>query len=189
MGAKKVDSISCPNQMRKYGIYVDERPRILFPDIESAQSIIADEITLPLLLKGPLAYLPIRRPTKYEVQDTNLQHIVLTSPHGWDPYGVDCFSSTDNTQNLYQSCQVSTFLSRPLHQLNILYTTKHRSITPEDLMSRWGIGLETSRRTLRSTYQEYTRSADNLTRRFKTARVHSRYRQLTGPYSQFYMDT
>ena len=28
-----------------------------------------------------------------------------------------------------------------------------------------------------------------MTRRFKTARVHSRYRQLTGPYSQFYMDT
>ena len=136
MGAKKVDSISCPNQMRNYGIYVDECPRILFPDIESAQSLIADEITLPLLLKGPLAYLPIRRPTKHEVQDTNLQHIVLTSPHGWDPYGVDCFSSTNDTRNLYRGCQVSTFLSRPLHQLNLLNTTKHRSITPEDLMSR-----------------------------------------------------
>ena len=56
-------------------------------------------------------------------------------------------------------------------------------------MRRWGIGIDTARRTLKSTYQEYTRSADNLTRRFKTARVHSRYRSLTGPYSQFYMDT
>ena len=52
-------------------------------------------------------------------------------------------------------------------------------------MRRWGKDIDTARRTLKSTYQEYTRSADNLTRRFKTARVHLRYRQLMEPYSHF----
>ena len=70
-----------------------------------------------------------------------------------------------------------------------LRTSRKGSITPENLAFCWGIGINAARLTLQSTYQEYTRSADNLTRRFKTARVHSRYRQLHGPYSQFYMDT
>ena len=56
-------------------------------------------------------------------------------------------------------------------------------------MIRQGIGRERASKTLNSTFQEYTRSTDNLTRRFKTAQVHSRYRQLSGPYSQFYIDT
>ena len=49
--------------------------------------------------------------------------------------------------------------------------------------------METAKQTLTTTWQEYTRSTDNLVRRFKTARVHSRYRQLLGPYSTFYTDT
>ena len=189
MGAKKVDSIACPNQMRMNGIYVNDLPRSLFPDIDKAQTIIADEMRMPLSFNGPLAYLNIRRPTKLEVSNCDLQRIELTSPHGWDPYGVDSLSTLNQQSRPFQVCQVSNYLSSTLRTLFILNTSKNNSITPEDLMRRWGIGIDTARRTLQSTYQEYTRSADNLTRRFKTARVHSRYRQLMGPYSQFYMDT
>ena len=63
LGDKKIDSIVCPNQMQLHGIYVDERPRTLFPGIDSAQTIVADEITMPLKLKRSLPYLPTRRPT------------------------------------------------------------------------------------------------------------------------------
>ena len=38
------------------------------------------------------------------------------------------------------------------------------AISPEDLVSRWGIGVETVRLTLQSTYQEYTRETKNLSR-------------------------
>ena len=48
MGAKKVDSIACPNQMRMNGIYVNDLPRSLFPDIDKAQTIIADDMQMPL---------------------------------------------------------------------------------------------------------------------------------------------
>ena len=55
-------------------------------------------------------------------------------------------------------------------------------------MLRWGIGIQTARLILASTYQEYTRATDALTRRLKTSRSHSRYSSLQGPYSQFYTD-
>ena len=70
-----------------------------------------------------------------------------------------------------------------------LSTIQRQTISDEDLMKRWGVGKETARQTLHATWQEYTRSTDNLTRRFKTTRVHSRYRQLLGPYSVFNTDT
>ena len=56
-------------------------------------------------------------------------------------------------------------------------------------MRRWGIGIDTTRRTLKSTYLEYNRPVDNLTPHFKTAKINSRYRKLIELYSQFYMNT
>ena len=93
MGAKKVNSIACPNRMRMNGIYDNNLPRSLFPDIGKAQTIIADEIQMPLSFNGPLAYLNIRRLTKLEVSNCDLQRIELTLPRGWDPYGVDSLST------------------------------------------------------------------------------------------------
>jgi len=166
MGDKKVDSIACPNQMRLNGIYVNDLPRQIFPDIDKAQTIIADELRIPLHFHGPLAYLNICRPNATEISNYDLQRIALTSPHGWDPYGVDCLSLNKQSKP-FQVFKVSSFLSYALRSLFVLNTTKNRSINPEDLMARWSIGIDTARRTLKSTYQEYTRLADNLNRRFK----------------------
>ena len=189
MGDKKIDSIACPNQIRVNMVYINDLPKVLFPEIETAQIIIADEMQMSLHFNGPLAYLNIRRPTSTEVSNHDLQGIELTSPHGWDPYGVDSLTSYKHQGKPFQVYAVSSFLSNALRSLFVPYTSKHRTITPEDLIRRWRIGIDTTRRTLKSTYQGYTRSADNLTHRFKTARVHSRYRQLMGPYSQFHIDT
>ena len=68
--------------MRLYGVYVNERPRMLFPSFKSAQTIITDEIRMPLKYKCLLAYLSVRKPSLEEISDDNLQHIELTSPHG-----------------------------------------------------------------------------------------------------------
>ena len=81
-----------------------------------------------------------------------------------------------------------TITSMIYYKANLLGTRKRRSITVDNLMDRWGVGKETAKVTLESTWQEYTRSIDNLTRRFKSARVHSRYWHLTGPHSVFYTD-
>ena len=138
-------------------------------------------------MQGPLSYLPIRCPTTSEVQNSDLQVLQLTSPHGWDPYSTDAIS-TQYMLHFKYGCSVSTFLTKTHRMLSRLSTNSKKNLTPSDFAQRWVIGIETARLILNSTYQEYTRSTDNLTRRFKTARVHSRYRQLSRPFSQFYTD-
>ena len=86
LGSQKRNAIACPNQLRIHGVHVDDRPTSLFPNIEHAQCVIVDGKVLPLKMRGPLSYLSIRRHTIPEVQNSELQVLQLTSPHGWDPY-------------------------------------------------------------------------------------------------------
>ena len=186
LGNKKCDAIACPNQLRLNGVSVDERPSSLFPNESNTQQICADGVVFPLLLRGPLTYLPIRRPSKNEIGNSELQVISLTSPHGWDPYGIDSLRTLNSTTICPISHHLTSSLLRNLQPVQI---RSRGAISPEDLVSRWGIGIETARSTLLSTYQEYTRETENLSRRFKTSRAHSRFRTLFGPYSTFYTDT
>ena len=134
MGNKKVDSIACPNQMRLNGIYVNDLSRQIFPDIDKAQNITADKLRIPLYFYGPLAYLNTNPPTATEISNYYLQRIALTSPHRWNPYGVDCLSL--NKQNKpFQVSKASSFLSYALRSLFVFNTTKNRSINPEDIMA------------------------------------------------------
>ena len=186
LGNKKVDAIACPNQLRLNGIEVDERPKALFPNESHVQEICADGITFPLTMRGPLAFLHVRCPTNVELMNNDLQIITLTSPDGWDPYGIDSLRAA----SLVDTCPISNLLTNLfVRNLQPIQIKRKSAITPEDLVSRWGIGIETARLTLLSTYQEYTREPRNLTRRFKTSRAHSRFRTLFGPYSTFYTDT
>ena len=73
LGNKKCDAIACPNQLRLNGISVNERPSYLFPNESSTQQIIADGVVFPLLLRGPLTYLPIRRPSKMKSRKMSLK--------------------------------------------------------------------------------------------------------------------
>ena len=109
MGNKKIDSLACPNQLRSFGVTVDERPSAFFPNKHDVQQIVADNVFFPLKLKGPLSYLSVRRPTLREIQNDNIQHIHLTSPHGWDPYGVDSFTSSRSSTIM---CRISYALSQ-----------------------------------------------------------------------------
>ena len=52
MGDKKIDSIACPNQMRVNGDYINDLPKVLFLEIETAHKIIADEVRMSLHFNG-----------------------------------------------------------------------------------------------------------------------------------------
>ena len=132
-------------------------------------------------------YIPSRRPTATELTNTQLLVIELTSPHGLDPYSEDSIL-TQHMLNLKYSPSISTFLTKSNRSLSRLTLSNKRNLSLSLLTQRWGIGIETARLTLNSTYQDYTMSTDNLHRRFKMAQVHSRYRQLHGPFAQFYTD-
>ena len=92
MGNKKVYIIACPDQMPLNSIYGNNLSRQIFPDIDKAQTINADELRMPLHFHGPLAYLNNHWPIATEISNYDLQHIAFTSPHGWDSYEVDCLS-------------------------------------------------------------------------------------------------
>ena len=135
---------------------MDERPSSLFPNSTTAQCLIIDDVKLLLKMKGPLIFLAIRRPSIAEVTNHNLQRFIMTNPHDWDPYGTDLIP-TNNFSNMQRLvCHVSSYLSTFLFNVMIFKSSKVRSITPEDLVCRWVIGITTSRLTLQSTYQEHT---------------------------------
>ena len=120
LGSQKNDAIACPNQMRVHGVHVDDRPRSLFPNEKNAQSILVNDITLPLKMRGPLVYLPVRRPSLPELNNDNLRVLELTSPHGWDPYAEDTIS-TQNMLHFTYGCKISTFLSKIVDYLVVCY--------------------------------------------------------------------
>ena len=68
---------------------MDERPAALFPNETNVQCIMVNGLMLDLETKGPLTFLSVRQPTKQELNNSDLDLIMLTSPHGWDPYNVD----------------------------------------------------------------------------------------------------
>ena len=83
IGNEKQDAFACPNQLRSYGVSVDELPSSFFPNEINVQHIIADDVYLPFKMKSsPLTYLPVRRPILKEISNENVHHITLTSPHG-----------------------------------------------------------------------------------------------------------
>ena len=71
--------IACPNQMRTYGSYVDERPTSLSPSLDDIQCIIVENIKILLHMNSPLAYLPVRHPSIDEVSNKEL-HSINTCP-------------------------------------------------------------------------------------------------------------
>ena len=87
--------------------------------------------------------------------------VTLTSPDGWDPYGIDSLRSMTSVSICPISHLLTSLFVRTLQPAQL---KQKRAISPEDLVSRWGIGIETTRLTLQSTYQEYTRETKNLSR-------------------------
>ena len=129
MGDKKTDSIACPNQMRFNRVYINDLPKVLFPEQETAQTIIADDMHMLLHFNRPFGYLNIWRPTSSEVSNNDLQRIEPTSPHG---HNIP--TKYTHHHKPFHVYAVSSFLSNPLRSLFILSTSKNRTITSENLM-------------------------------------------------------
>jgi len=188
LGELKEDSLLCPHQLRMFGLAVDDRPQYLAPDDDTLQKISNKDFDLSLQHNGPTMFLQVRCPTPEEIEDENIPIVDLTSPHGWDPYGIDSIQS-QNISQCTHTCRISNFLASNqtlIHEFRL--GKKIGAISPADLSKKWMISEEAAQRTLSSTYQDYLRTTDNLTRRFKTSRAHARYRTLRGPRAQMYTD-
>jgi hypothetical protein len=87
MGDKINNTLLCPNQMRAYGLNVDDTPVHLAPkDRPSTHSIYSPEesFDIPLYLKGVFSYFPSRTPISDELETCRRIH--LTNEFKWNPH-------------------------------------------------------------------------------------------------------
>jgi hypothetical protein len=72
-----------PNQLRAYGITVQDNPFSTAPIYISTED---NDFTIPLTSKGTILGVNSRTPTDHELQ--TCQHVQLSSDHEWDPQNV-----------------------------------------------------------------------------------------------------
>jgi len=82
-GDRMNHSLICPNQLRDFGVIVNDVPT--FYDPTSSHSIIVPtvDLELPLLMRGVFSYLDTRKPTDDEL--LRCKRVELTSASPWDP--------------------------------------------------------------------------------------------------------
>ena len=83
MGDKMEHTLVNPNQLRSYGITVQDNP---FSDAPLFIATETHELVIPLLCTGTIISANTRTPTEKELQ--TCRHIVLSSEHDWDPQNV-----------------------------------------------------------------------------------------------------
>ena len=77
-----------PDQARENNVKIDLSPTHY--DEDSPYAITwPDGFSIPFFSRGPVPSIQVRRPTEAEMNDTSIQHRVLTGPHEWDPYKSD----------------------------------------------------------------------------------------------------
>ena len=79
------NSLLCTNQARANGIIVNDVPKVLDIANTSTQSIIFPDSKyhLPLLFRGPIPFLRVRKPSKQELEECT--ELELTGPEPWNP--------------------------------------------------------------------------------------------------------
>ena len=219
LGSHMDHSLLCPNQCEDNDIRIDLRPSFYYPNSPTASTVYcpSHQLSIPVLHRGPLPHIHVRRPTGEEILTCPI--IELTSTAEWNPYDHDCLSQ--NVQQIhhkvisppvnddYHPCPISSSL---LHldmynklishvhinydqpndttaNISVIATSKKDRITAEELMKIWNIGLATAKRTIKSTTHQCLRTVGTLQRRFRTDKAHMRYKKLSTRHGRFYVDT
>jgi hypothetical protein len=82
-GDRMDHSLLCPNQLRDFGLIVNDVPKSYDPN-SSHSIIIPGQLELPLQMRGVISYLETRKPTKEELE--KCPRYKITSAASWDPY-------------------------------------------------------------------------------------------------------
>ena len=176
-----------------------------------------DDYVIPLDLHGIISYFPTRKPSLREFDTATDRYELTYETPQWDPSSPAFAAQEANANGLMglphatgdgrtisrcdmvprgspiDQTPISIYLSDApfLASQNTLAATKtryRRTIDPATLAARWGIGIETARRTIESTTQRGVRTVahPSLSRRFRTNDRQLRYRRLS---TEIYADT
>ena len=200
MGNKLDHTLVNPNQLRSYGVSVQDNPFDAKP-----LSITTDDASVELYLEGTIICGDTRTPTESEL--SQLPRLILTSPHDWDPHNV-CFPSYSGQSSdsvpieskhsilavdtlvqhtIYDPITVASLMSSHVQVVEMMMPSilqdipsartfqskeRHSSVTPSDLSEKWYIGLGQAAQMLKVTTQWLMRSAILLLeRRFRADRM------------------
>jgi hypothetical protein len=210
MGEKVRSTLLCPNQMRVYGILVDDTPVPLAPMSKpSTHSIHSEEdnFFIPLKMKGVFSYFDSHTPTQDEL--ATCRRIHLTDEYHWDPHSND-FQDQENhimehnigdynitpeqrqimSIKTWELSNISTAFDDRIMISSANTTKRHYQTAAEHLANIWNIGLQAAKKTIQVTTQKGTRTINNpIEQRFRTRMAQLRYNQLGGRHGRFYTDT
>ena len=187
MGDKLDHTLVNPNQLRAYGVNVQDNPFDAKP-----LSITTDDASVELYSEGTIICGDTWTPTESEL--SQLPRLILTSPHDWDPHNI-CFPSCNGQPSnsasiesnhsilavdtllqhtIYDPIMVESLMSSHVQVAEMTMPStvqdipstrtfqskeRHSSITPSDLSERWYIGLGQATQMLKVTTQCLMRSA------------------------------
>ena len=203
-------SLLCTNQVRSNGIIVEDVPIAIDITKQSRQAIIvpqdnSNNIHIPLLMHGPVPYIPIRKPTKHELNTCN--QVTLTSFERWDPSLF--LTSEDHVVNelviTYNDIQDDTGMNhltinamakyaslirnQTFHASSVRHSKKGE-INFSYLSELWDIPLKVAKRTLDVTENFYYSSIHGpFTRRRRASHGRREHVRLSGNLSRFCTDT
>lgn len=219
MGTDMEDSLMNPIQAEENDVRIDVRPKAYYPEVSTAQTVTFNDGTIiDVKYDGVLPYIPIRCPTKIEIDEC--ERVTLTQKTPWDPFQLsNSFSrlhtDVDHHVPFYlEDDPISTFLNSdmisPIVDSNVsmvqtgdaddddsdssyvhisaIGSRREDSISPSELSDILGIGLATASRTLKATTHQCIRSTGLLAKRFKTDKSQLRYKQLSRHSGPFYCD-
>ena len=187
MGDKLDHTLVNPNQLRTYGVSIQDNPFDTKP-----LSITTDDASVELYSEGTIICGDTRTPTESKLGQ--LPRLILTSPHDWDPHNI-CFPSCSGQSSgnipiesnhsilaadtllqhtIYNPIMVASLMSSHVQVAEVatpstlqdvpsarMFQSKerHSTITPSDLSERCYIGLGQATQMLKVTTQRLMRSA------------------------------
>ena len=182
-----------PNQMRAYGIQVDDVPKHLSKGTSSHSIFFEDEnIRIPLLLNGCISYFNVRTPSDKEI--SQCLHLNATSESiDWEPYS-SCFAELEEafdepkrvpmaqTNISYLASgnpEICDTIEYNLNSSSMKTSNKDLYVKPKELASKWAIGPNLAEATVKATTQKFIRSAVHpIDRRFRTRNTALKYNSL-----------
>ena len=193
LGHKLHNSLLNPNQLRAFGIDVNDNPfsKRSFFGIEDHQT----GIKIPFNIKNGIVGFKSRPPSRIEIE--NCQHIVLTGDSPWDPSNIDVLVNNkdrksihqvkvnqnihvepciSNISSIYQDETLKTALLSnsnarrlkwDISSTSAMRNKRHHNPEPQAISSKWNICLNKATEILQKTTQNALRSATGLlTRRY-----------------------
>ena len=112
-GERMAHTLLCPNQLRDYGVTVDDTPTQYNKSSTHSLYIPDSDLRIPLELDGIISGFTTRAPTPRELDNTEL-HIEMLSDMPWNPNSKTFALTEDNAKdNRVQNCKLSQVSGYP----------------------------------------------------------------------------